>query len=76
MKYLTLNNKDRLFCCFEQKTKFEQLPIVVIDHMGLITKFEQLPIVIIDHMSLITNSVIDKYKIEILDNKINKNIKI
>lgn len=59
MKYLTLNNKDRLFCCFEQKTKFEQLPIVIIDHM-----------------SLITNSVIDKYKIEILDNKINKNIKI
>jgi hypothetical protein len=33
-------------------------------------------IVIIDHMDLITNSVIDKYKIEILDNKINKNIKI
>ena len=59
MKYLTLNNKDRLFYCFEQKTKFEQLPIVIIDHMGLIT-----------------NSVIDKYKIEILDNKINKNIKI
>ena len=59
MKYLTSNNKDRLFCCFEQKTKFEQLPIVIIDHM-----------------SLITNSVIDKYKIEILDNKINKNIKI
>ena len=59
MKYLTLNNKDRLFCCFEQKTKFEQLPIVIIDHMGLIT-----------------NSVIDKYKIEILANKINKNIKI
>lgn len=56
MKYLTLNNKDRLFYCFEQKTKFEQLPIVIIDHMGLIT-----------------NSVIDKYKIEILDNK---NIKI
>ena len=59
MKYLTLNNKDRLFYCFEQKTKFEQLSIVIIDHM-----------------SLITNSVIDKYKIEILDNKINKNIKI
>ena len=59
MKYLTSNNKDRLFYCFEQKTKFEQLSIVIIDHM-----------------SLITNSVIDKYKIEILDNKINKNIKI
>lgn len=59
MKYLTLNNKDRLFYCFEQKTKFEQLSIVIIDHMDLIT-----------------NSVIDKYKIEILDNKINKNIKI
>ena len=59
MKYLTLNNKDRLFCCFEQKTKFEQLPIVIIDHMDLMT-----------------NSAIDKHKIEILDNKINKNIKI
>lgn len=59
MKYLTLNNKDRLFCCFEQKTKFEQLPIVIIDHMGLIT-----------------NSVIDKHKIERLNNEINKNIKI
>ena len=60
MKYLTLNNdKNRFFYYFEQKTKFNELPIVIIDHMDLMT-----------------NSVIDKYKIEILDNKINKNIKI
>lgn len=59
MKYLTLNNKDRLFYYFEQKTKFNELPIVIIDHMDLIT-----------------NSVIDKRKIERLNNKINKNIKI
>lgn len=38
MKYLTLNNdKNRFFYYFEQKTKFNELPIVIIDHMDLIT---------------------------------------
>ena len=37
MKYLTLNNdKNRFFYYFEQKTKFNELPIII-DHMDLIT---------------------------------------